>query len=311
MINPFTIFSNICDILFGKRVSGAIRTLRDTLASAKQDKKNIDLTILLLSDLEKDILDAVHTKGYYILQDFLDKDTCAQLIDEVKDVFHEHEKYLYYADDIRLNGIDTVSNKISQLTKQDIFSNIAQAYCPQHFSWVMANILQFKHGKKSCSGGGLHRDGGFRELKFMIYLSDVNEKNGCFELLEKSHRPWYKFLDTLRFNLPYNNSRYENEYSNISQALKHRFKKIIGKAGTMIIFDTSLMHTGAEILEGERFALTFYFARRGFISIAAIDEFIDKNAAGSKGLVINKELLKQRLVQQLKDNTVIMGIDNI
>ena len=49
----------------------------------------------------------------------------------------------------------------------------------------MGEFLKNKEG--ASSGGGWHRDHHFELFKVMVYLSDVNEKNGPFSYIEKSH----------------------------------------------------------------------------------------------------------------------------
>ena len=51
---------------------------------------------------------------------------------------------------------------------------------------------------------------------------------------------------------------------------------LTGNAGTLILFDGSLIHRGTPILKGKRYALTnYYFPKKDFNNL--IEKFKDKN----------------------------------
>jgi len=297
---------NYKDTAIWKILSSLKEQIKYSILDFKYSKK------YKLCGLEKEILSNVRKNGYYVLPNFIDPQTCEMLREEVYNSFEKNSGFLQDPEDVRLFGIDTVSSPIYKLAQMDVFKNVAKAHVSQCFAFAMASVLKFDKTKKSIgSGGGLHRDTIYAQIKFMIYLTDCNENNGYFELIEKSHLALYKALDTLRFNLGYNNNRYENKYGEIIHKLKSRHKKITGTAGTLIVFDNSIMHTGHPIKEGERVALALYFARTEFFeSLSILDKFMLSISSSSRNkMLINEQKIRQRLIRQLIDKDVIMELN--
>ena len=52
----------------------------------------------------------------------------------------------------------------------------------------MINKLVYEEGIIKNSGGGWHRDAHDCQFKVLMYLSDVNEKNGCFQFITNSSK---------------------------------------------------------------------------------------------------------------------------
>ena len=112
------------------------------------------------------------------------------------------------------------------------------------------------------SGGGWHRDSANRrQLKFIIYLGDVDENNGCFQYLKGSHSISKKLLlakDNFFFS---SKTRFDdNEINNFIN--RGTFQKVdfTGRKGTIIVVDTSGLHRGKPLTEGNRLALTYYMS---------------------------------------------------
>lgn len=290
-------------LIGGSELVDAIRVCKDNILFNKQDKKR-EKENIKLSKLEKTVLRSIKRNGYFVLPNFIEKNQCNILIKEIEEIFDNNPQYLAHANDVRMFGINILSKKIASISRSSLMINIAKQYCPQFYFCTMAGILEYKGKENLGSGGGLHRDGGYQQIKFMLYLTDCDKENGCFEIIEKSHKPFQKFLDTFRFDLKYNNSRYENKYDMIMDKLKKRHKKITGKAGTLIAFDTSLIHAGAPIEAGKRVALTFYYTRK-FDSECEIKPYLDhhttdtpsKTIAGYNQILAN--LMKQHQANEL------------
>jgi len=94
----------------------------------------------------------------------------------------------------------------------------------------------------------------------MVYLSDVDEKNGCFEILEGSHKLSNIITDIKIAKFKFNQNRIsENQIERLLNKKKYRGTKLVGKAGTLVLFNTSAIHRGHPLIEGERVALTTYY----------------------------------------------------
>jgi len=87
-----------------------------------------------------------------------------------------------------------------------------------------------------------------KQLKFFIYLNDIDENNGAFEYVAGSH----KWTEKLRENSP-NEINFKNR--EISRNLPKEYgssKPLIAKAGTVFIFDTNMFHRAGEFKSGVR-----------------------------------------------------------
>ena len=92
-----------------------------------------------------------------------------------------------------------------------------------------------------------HYDNNPKEaVKILIYLTDVGEENGPFELIEKENQ--YVKIETSRTG--YNHwgppliphSRIPKEMIDTLKQKGYKEKKILGPAGTMLFFDNNIIH---------------------------------------------------------------------
>lgn len=208
---------------------------------------------------EDNLMQSLNSKGYYICQEGeIDFDKLSLIIKQ------SIRKYFPLNNgDTRLYGIDDESivvkenfHKIINSHKNRIktVSTIKKLY----LHCTMGGFLQNQKG--ASSGGGWHRDHHFELFKVMVYLSDVNEKNGPFSYIEKSHSKINQLLTLffLKF-FSKNTTRYSEDLVNfICKIFNYKKKIFIGRKGTCIIFNSSGLHRGLEILSGERLALTAY-----------------------------------------------------
>lgn len=164
--------------------------------------------------------------------------------------------------DHRLNGIDKFDKDFSKIFKNDFLREIYSNYLGEiKESYVMANKVLYKDNNLG-SGQGWHKDNIARQLKFMIYLNDVNKDNGPFQYLLKSHKIDKKLKIDIKENKLIHNS---NRIININPYLeKFKLFEANANAGDLIIFDSSGIHRGKPIKSGERYALTLYSNKNKF-----------------------------------------------
>ena len=93
-----------------------------------------------------------------------------------------------------------------------------------------------------------------------MYLSNVSEKNGCFRWVSNSNK---KFIGNPKPRKnAYVNTRFDDKtIENIVENKNNNCEifDIVGKKGTIILADTTYIHRGKIIEEGERRAITEYF----------------------------------------------------
>jgi hypothetical protein len=95
------------------------------------------------------------------------------------------------------------------------------------------------------SSSNWHRDTRGRQVKIMIYLTDVSESDSNFSFYPKTH-------DTITYG--YENSRFEEDFS------KSEPIEWYGKAGEAMMFDTNVIHRlRRKALGRTRDSVTFYY----------------------------------------------------
>ena len=123
----------------------------------------------------------------------------------------------------------------------------------------MANRIVFTQNNLG-SGGGWHRDDVEFQFKAILYLVDVNENNGAFQLIKYSNKLKFIIRDCYKYKMKINETRLsEKKINEIINAEPERLKTITGNAGTLVLVDTSLIHRGRPLASGLRYALTNYY----------------------------------------------------
>lgn len=154
--------------------------------------------------------------------------------------------------DIRIFGIEKYKPEFKKIFFNEELINLFREYLnyDELYSFVMANKLSYKSNNLG-SGGGWHRDTYMnKQLKFILYLSDVEQKNGPFEYVLGSHHVTSKIIDLPGQVLEKDIRRYNK--GNLKGQI------FTGKAGDLLIADTSGIHRGTPIVESVRYAATLY-----------------------------------------------------
>lgn len=206
----------------------------------------------------------LETKGYYIEHNFISKDLCKNLI-AIMDNFIEHNPDKIWKDkigsDCRVFGIENVSKEMNILSKKQYPIVIGADYMktPIDLLMMMGNRLVYKDTNLG-SGGGWHKDSYSKQYKTILYLNDVTDENGPFELVLNSNKLLFNFNLFFKTNKKFPDTRFDNnEVMKIINFNKKKILRITGKAGTLILVDTSLLHRGSPVKKGNRYALTNYF----------------------------------------------------
>ena len=178
------------------------------------------------------------------------------------DIFYKANKEMSWTDELdseyRLFGAEKINQKIMEFFSNKLLMNIGSNCFGRLLLnlMTMANRVEFKPNN-SGSGSGWHRDDVNFQFKSILYLTDVSEKNGAFEFIEKSNDFLNIIKDSMKAKLDVLNTRIDNKKVGLLE--KKRIKTITGKAGTLILFDASLIHRGRPLEEGCRYALTNYY----------------------------------------------------
>jgi hypothetical protein len=206
--------------------------------------------------------------GFFIIKNFIPDKECDALKADIDS--HSTKEYCWrdkYDSDIRIFGIENLEVKFLNIFNRHNLLNIYKKYISidKLYQTVMAAKMNFTT-ENLGSGGGWHRDTtNQRQLKFILYLSDVDDDNGCFQYITSSHKLRKKIKSKSVLNSSIVKQRYTNDDAMlISQKLGLKLKSFVGQKGTLIVADTSGIHRGKPMKSGIRYAITNYMSEKPF-----------------------------------------------
>lgn len=220
-----------------------------------------------------EIFKELKSNGVVIVRDFYSVGQCEELINELEKILSKANEYNIIKDNLesdkRVFAADLVSSKIAEFLNNEFINKELLNYSGRSISskFTMANKVDFIPGNLG-SGGGWHRDSPHqRQVKSILYLSNVQEINGAFEYLIGTHKPSDALVKRIFSNLAFNQSRFNDKV--VDEIIKVNPSKhvvLTGKPGTLVLVDTRGIHRGSPIKSGVRYALTNYFFEKSFPS---------------------------------------------
>jgi hypothetical protein len=227
----------------------------------------VNSSLFRLNEDAKDIYNQLEDKGFFMIENFITPERCALLRAELDELSTRDYVWKDAVDsDRRVFAIDRVSDKYKDLFNTPLLTALYKKHIDQYnqHQFIMANRIEFKEGNIG-SGGGWHRDSiNRRQLKFIMYLNDVNERNGYFQYMPGTHKVSQKLKINRLLGKKLGAYRYTDE--DISKLIDAGYQTadFIGKMGTLIIVDTSGIHRGNPLKEGMRYAATQYLSDSSF-----------------------------------------------
>ena len=234
--------------------------------------------------LENEILSKLKISGYCVITDFINEKECEHIKKKINLFIKKYPKKLFTSkkkDDQRIHGAEYIDKKfIKKYHNSSYIKKIGSIYSFTALKnlMTMANKTSFLKNNLG-SGGGWHRDSVCKQYKSILYLVDVNRSNGPFQLIKNSQKFGQIYKDTKKMKIDVRTSRFKNKQ--IKPIKRNRIVTIEGKAGTLIIVDTSLIHRGSPLKLGKRFALTNYYYPKKIIK-NYLDHFKPKLTANDK-----------------------------
>jgi len=226
---------------------------------------------------QKQILKTIKKDGYAIIPNFVDKKFCENCIQDIDWMLENKKKFVQQYSDLRIFGAEHLSKNIKQFAENEYLSKLANAHngVKTFNAFTLANrIIHSSLSSKLGSGGGWHRDSNIRQFKAILYLNDVNEKNGAYQIIKHSHKLSSFIPDSKNGKLSLGMIRFsDNQINKIIEKNPERLQTIIGKAGTLIVKDCSCIHRGSPLQEGHRYALTNYCFDKTIIDQNMVDRF--------------------------------------
>lgn len=234
-------------------------------------KKSLDLA---RSTSYENAIKRLNDTGILVIENFFNDDDCnnaIKLIDKAAIKYKKNIQTDRNNSDKRIFGINRINidnyfnrnevNSVKKFHESILINDITKIFYTEDFcGFVMGARMDYSKNNLG-SGGGWHRDSVHKkQIKSILYLTDVTESHGPFQYLEKSHLPDNIFADTFQFNLYYNKNRFTNdEIRTIQIHKKYKLSTLTAKKGTLILADTRGLHRGMPIKSGVRYSLTNYF----------------------------------------------------
>ena len=198
--------------------------------------------------------------GYHVIENYISEENALKFNHEFKESLKKFSSYIAEKDDQRLFGVENCLKGAALLyddEKLSIISDLVNRDRTQCF-FTLGGYL--KAGRNGSSGGGWHRDAFLSQFKAMLYLSNVSEDNGPFEIIPQSHKLKHVLGAIAKGRLEHWQNRIsDEEVNNVEKVLGLERKAFVAKAGTLILFNSTSIHRGKPIKSGERIALTNYY----------------------------------------------------
>lgn len=228
----------IMDIFRFRGLSNWLFRTRDNLLSASQWKQ-------------------LKREGLVIVPGFLSAETCSKIKSELDHYFSKNSSHAAAANsDKRVFGFEQHSNESKKFLEHGSLKHISESYLggPVNHLLVLGAVLN-PTTDGFGSGGDWHRDTNNAQIKNMVYLNDVLEiGDGAFQYVKGSHRFWRVVSDCV---LKFKSLSHRWDSSQI-ELIKPSITTVLGKAGDLVIFDTNIIHRGAPLMSGKRYAITNY-----------------------------------------------------
>jgi Phytanoyl-CoA dioxygenase (PhyH) len=205
------------------------------------------------------------SSGVVAIPSYWSANDCAEGRDEIDRLIAEYPKVVQRnsgGSDKRMFGVEAVSPRLAKFHDDPFLLGVGERigeFALYNFATLGARIDATS--ENNGSGDGWHRDAHDFQYKAILYLSDVSEPNGPFEYLPGSQLKWRAVLDTAIGNLPpAPSSRYEPALIDKMLARSpFKIERYLGKAGTLLLVNTSGIHRGRPLRAGSRYALTNYY----------------------------------------------------
>jgi len=207
-------------------------------------------------------LKSLRKHGFVAIPNFYTKEYCESIIYSFDKYESENLTSLTHNSDLRLFHAEVVFNQLNIFYNDQLLNKIASSYIgfPIRNSGCLVNRVPPMSGDFG-SGGSWHRDANFPQFKALVYLSEVHDTNdGAFQYIPRSNRILSILKDSFLLDRRISMTRWsENEVQ--QRYSTGSIKSVLGSPGTLILFDTSLLHRGAANLNTSksRYAMTNYY----------------------------------------------------
>jgi hypothetical protein len=221
-----------------------------------------------LSREERRWLHELEVQGYCVINGFWSMEKAGDMkikleayLREGRNMDFECGAYMRFRDNTgtddgvrRIYHVDKLVPELSEFRFNALISRISEAYYGFPFH---SGSLVFQHNLQSTANTRFHHIDWFgKQFKPFLYLDDVDEGNGPFTYIKRSHRSHILRLKKQLLGNETGSSTSFDEHDVAS--VIHNEVKICGKAGTLILADVRGLHRGSPQSERSRSILVNY-----------------------------------------------------
>jgi len=256
-------FLNIIKLFYYILIKRNLYILRKNLSNYNFNQK-------ATSSYSNDLLE-LKENGYVIIKNFISNNDCKLIIQEIENFLNKNKELTWQDNnysDHRINGAENISKKINDFYNNTLSIGLGEYYYNGKLEnlMTMANKTTFVDNNQG-SGQGWHRDGLNFQYKAILYLINVDQNNGPFQLIAKSNKLFNIFKTCFKHGLNPFDTRIKNKVADkIIKNNQDLLKTITGSAGDLILVDTSLIHRGCPLSKDKRYALTNYYYPKNIIN---------------------------------------------
>jgi hypothetical protein len=210
---------------------------------------------------KEEIIHSLENKGFCIIENYYTAEKCDEIFKEVYNMFpknFEHQTQEGRGGDYRMPFGENFFNNSKKFLNESNLLEIAESYTGKIIKKrCQIGVVEHRENSNFCSGGGWHVDNHNKQFKAILYLTDVNENNGYFSIVESSRNTIKNIGTHPAYKGDNSQTRISDE--NINQKNTNKIHNILGSKGTLILVDTSNIHRGNIIKEGNRLTYTNYY----------------------------------------------------
>jgi hypothetical protein len=214
---------------------------------------------------EESMLMQLNVHGYAILHDYLDRQTCEKLCKTIDQSIQLYPSSVWKGvagADERIFGVELLGGTLFKFFNDPFLIEIGSLYFKNKLAnlLTLANRIRYKPDNIG-SGEGWHRDANHFQFKAIVYLTDVNDDNGPFQLIRNSHKYFQTIKDIfyMDVDVPLQTRFTDRQIDTLIARDPNRIVTIKARAGSLILVNTSLIHRGAPLLSDERYAIFNYY----------------------------------------------------
>jgi len=247
-------------ISFKLKVAVALACVREDISYIRHYRRNRSTHPGL-----KTVLKDLNETGYHVLRNCYDRAACAEIRSEIDSLVANYPDRIEVDSahsDHRIWGGERASEQVRAFHDDPTLATFAKAYLKTdvgNMTTLAAKVVAKPNNLGS--GGGWHRDSMYeKQIKAILYLSDVSDDNGPFQYVVGSNTK-ASVLRTLDLHHGANLKRFlSDDLEPWCQRHQERIETITGSAGDVILVDTRGLHRGKPIVSETRYALTNYYS---------------------------------------------------